>query len=271
MANLTESTASIGIFDSGFGGLTVMKAIRDLLPNEDLIYLGDAARLPYGNKSPATVIRYTLESARFLAGQKIKLIVIACHTAASVSLDALEQELYIPVIGVIEPCLPDLIESASRGVIGVLATRATISSQVYQKALQSYDPAIGVIGVACPLFVPLVEEGLMVGSIASETVKHYLAPLKAKGVNTLLLGCTHYPLLQKEIQEFMGPSCRLIDPSIHCAHFVKAFLMGRRLLNPSNAPSQSLFFTTDDPEKFQELGPKFLHRGIGAVSKVILS
>jgi glutamate racemase len=271
MVKINQPNAPIGIFDSGFGGLTVMKAIRKLLPNENLIYLGDAARLPYGNKSPDTVIRYTLESAQFLSEQQVKLIIIACHTASSVALSALSKELSIPVIGMIDPCLPGLIHAAHRGAIGILATQGTVTSGVYQTALQEQIPKADIIGIPCPLFVPLVEEGVLTGPIVSEIIKHYLAPLKAKQIQTLLLACTHYPLLKGAIQEFMGPACRLIDPSISCASFIKQVLSENYCLNLSCDMGSSLFFTTDDPDKFKALGPRFLETGIEAVSKALLS
>lgn len=268
MVSPNPSSTPIGIFDSGFGGLTVMRAIKKLLPNENIIYLGDAARLPYGNKSADTVIRYTLESSHFLTSQNIKLLVIACHTASSVALSALTSKHSLPVIGMVDPCLPDLC--FENGKIAILGTHATVFSQIYQNALKSLRPDASVSAIACPLFVPLVEEGFIDSPITLESIKHYLLPVKEQEIDTVLLACTHYPLLQNAIQNYLGTSCRLIDPAVNCAAHVKKILQASSLLNSQTAEGTAVFYTTDDPEKFKRLGETFLGNCIPRVERVKL-
>lgn len=268
MVSPNPSSASIGIFDSGFGGLTVMRAVKKLLPNENIIYLGDAARLPYGNKSADTVVRYTLESSQFLISQNIKILIIACHTASSIALPALTTLHSLPVIGMVNPCLPAL--NSKNGKIAILGTHATISSQIYQNALKRLTPNTSVSAIACPLFVPLVEEGFIDSPITQESIRHYLLPVKEQEIDTVLLACTHYPLLQSLIQDFLGANCRLIDPAVNCAESVKGILNASGLLNAQAEEGNSVFYTTDDPEKFQHLGAIFLGNCIPNVQRVNL-
>jgi glutamate racemase len=266
-----RSSLAIGIFDSGAGGLTVLKAINKLLPNENIIYLGDGARLPYGNKSPETIIRYTLESSRFLSEKKIKLLIIACHTASSIALDALAEQLSLPILGMVTPCLPDLLLSLKTDKIAILGTQATVSSRIYQNALEEKHPASSVLTIACPLFVPLVEEGLIESPMTTESIKHYLQPLKEQNITTVLLACTHYPLLQNVIQDYLGEQCRLIDPASSCAKAAESILENADLLNHNPQNGSTAFYTTDDPEKFKKLGERFLGSAIQCVEKVNLS
>ena len=265
-----RSSLAIGIFDSGAGGLTVLKAVKQLLPHENIIYLGDGARLPYGSKSPETIIRYTLESSRFLSEKKIKLLIIACHTASSIALDTLEKEHSLPIVGMVKPCLPDLLHSLKNEKIAILGTQATVSSGIYQNALRKQNPSSSVLAIACPLFVPLVEESLIESPMTTESIKHYLQPVKEQNINTVLLACTHYPLLQKVIQEYLGQKCRLIDPAFSCAQNAKSILESSNLLNPILEKGSITFYTTDDPEKFKRLGEKFLGASIESVDKVQL-
>ena len=270
METSDRSSLAIGIFDSGAGGLTVLKAINKLLPNENIIYLGDGARLPYGNKSPETIIRYTLESSRFLSEKKIKILIVACHTASSIALDALAKEHSLPILGMVKPCLPDLLLSLKNEKIAILGTQATISSRIYQNALEEEHPASSILTIACPLFVPLVEEGLIESPMTTESIKHYLQPLKEQNINTVLLACTHYPLLQNIIQDYLGKQCRLIDPAFSCAKNAQLTLQSNNLLNLSQQKGSTTFYTTDDPKKFKQLGERFLGSSIVSVDKVQL-
>uniref|UniRef100_A0A7C2VBP4 Glutamate racemase n=1 Tax=Hydrogenobacter sp. TaxID=2152829 RepID=A0A7C2VBP4_9AQUI len=211
----------IGLFDSGVGGLTVLKALRRTYPEVDFVYLGDTARVPYGNKSAQTVIRYSLECAEFLLNEGIDLLVVACNTASSYALEVLKGSLPIPVFGVIEPGVKRALEN-TKGKVGVIGTKATISSCAYKNLLEING--VEVHQRACPLFVPLVEEGLLEGSIAEAVVKHYLKDLMEKDIDTLILGCTHYPLLKPLIERFMGPEVKVIDSAQAIALEIEPFV-----------------------------------------------
>src|SRR4030042_3951049 len=194
---MNNKNRPIGVFDSGIGGLTVLKEIVKEMPSEDTIYLGDTARVPYGIRSPEIVTRYSLENTKFLFSKDIEILVVACNTASSISLDAIKNSVSIPVIGVIEPGAKAAVRATSNKKIGVIGTEATVKSNSYTKAIKGIDRSIEVFSCSCPLFVPLVEEGWTEGEIASLTAKRYLDGLKGKGIDTLVLGCTHYPLLKK--------------------------------------------------------------------------
>jgi len=268
--NRNFSENPIGIFDSGVGGLTVFKAIQELLPQENIVYLGDAARLPYGSKSTETVIRYTLECSHFLLKNHIKALVIACHTASSLSFATLKSALNIPVIDMVQPCLPILKLHARKGNLAIIGTAATIGSNIYQSSLANRANGLKVHAIACPLFAPLIEEGLATSSIAKECIKYYLSPIKKDKVQTMLLACTHYPLLKKELQTFMGEECYLMDPAYTCAEALRDTLSHQNLLNISSSQATTDFFTTDDPNKFLHLAERFLSKPIAQVSKVII-
>jgi glutamate racemase len=255
----------IGVFDSGFGGLTVMRAIQDLLPHESIIYFGDTAHLPYGEKSPETIIRYTLECAQFLIEQQIKILVIACHTASTAALELLQKTCPIPVVGVIAPSIQTLVHTTKTSHIGVIGTRATISSGVYQTLIQQALPQAQIIAFPCPLFVPLVEEGYASHPLSQLLVHEYLRPLCDTPVDTLLLGCTHYPLLAPFIQQELGPQVSLVDPAVSCARYVAHLLESQNAENIT--PPQYQFFVSDDPEKFRQLGSTFLNHPISQVQK----
>lgn len=257
----------IGIFDSGFGGLTVMRAIRALLPHENIVYFGDTARLPYGNKSPETIIRYSLENADFLLKKEIKVLVIACNTACSVALDAVQKALPIPVIGIISPGVEKVIEETRSKKIGVLGTRATIASGVHREQILSRLPEADVTDIACPLFVPFVEEGLIEHPAIDLIVEDYIRALQQKQVDTVLLGCTHYPLLDQLLQKKLGQGVKIIDPSLKCAETVRDVLIAHKLQNHNEKLSDYQFFVSDDPEKFRLIGRQFLGVPIDKVSK----
>ena len=250
---------SIGIFDSGFGGLTVMRAIRDLMPNENIIYFGDTARLPYGSKSADTILRYSLENASFLATQGIKVLVIACNTACTAALEQVRTASDIPVIGITEQGVEEVSRLWPDGKVAILGTRATITSGVYQHQILSRCNTLELFSISCPLFVPLVEEGYIEHPMSTIVVQEYLRPLKNRGIKGVLLGCTHYPLLQSIIQHELGPEVTLVDPAIACAEETCKILAEKNLLNPSTNLPHYQFFVSDDPEKFRLLGKTFLN------------
>jgi len=264
---MNESTGPIGVFDSGVGGLTVFKEISDLLPEEKIIYLGDTARVPYGTKSPETVIKYALQDSRFLIDKKAKLIVIACNTASAVSLSALQGELQVPVIGVIEPGARAAVEETSTKRIGVIGTEATVNSGAYTEAIHTFDRSIQVTSLSCPLFVPLSEEGWTSNSIAEETARTYLEHLKGS-VDTLVLGCTHYPLLKEVIQKAVGKDVTLVCSAEETARSVKEELTRMDLFSQSGGRE---FYVSDNPDRFTLVGRKFLGKdGIENVRKITI-
>jgi len=218
------SERAIGVFDSGVGGLTVLKELRRQIPGEALIYLGDTARVPYGTKSPTTVLRYAHEAARFLLNQQVKLLVVACNTASAVALQGLAEGYQVPVVGVIEPGARRAIEVTVNGRIGVVGTEGTIRSGAYERALRQECADVVVHTAACPLFVPLAEEGWAGHEVARLAAREYLAPLLAEGIDTLVLGCTHYPLIKPMLQEIVGPRVQLVDSAQETAKAVAAQL-----------------------------------------------
>lgn len=254
----TEKSAKIGIFDSGFGGLTVMRRIRALLPHENIVYFGDTARLPYGNKSQETVLRYVQESSQFLLEQKIKILVIACHTACALALSELQKEFPIPIVGVIPAAIESLEHLPKHDSIAVLATRSTISSGVYQAEIAKKLPRSKIFAIACPLFVPLVEEGFIDHMLTELAIREYLSPLKKEKIDALLLGCTHYPLLESALKKECSKETTLIDPALSCAESVRLLLDKNALLNPQKRTPDYTFYVSDDPEKFRLLGKTFL-------------
>ncbi|RMD76765.1 glutamate racemase [Candidatus Dojkabacteria bacterium] len=225
----------IGLFDSGIGGLTVLRAIREKFPNVDLVYLGDTARVPYGNKSPQTVVRYSFECADFLLFQDINLLVVACNTASSYALEELKKALSIPVVGVIEPGVKSALRTTSRGRVGVIGTMATIKSGSHKKLLEEYG--VIVFQKACPLFVPLVEEGIIEGEIAKKVVEYYLQELKEVDIDTLILGCTHYPLLKPLIEDFIGEKVKVVDSAESTAREIEP------LVSDQGSSELELYFT----------------------------
>jgi glutamate racemase len=249
---------AIGIFDSGVGGLTVLKEIVKSLPQEDTIYLGDTARVPYGTKSPETVIRYSRQITSFLVQRDIKLLVVACNTASAVSLDALKAEFSLPIVGVIEPGARRAAAVTRNGRVGVIGTEGTIKSSAYAKAIKRINPEIEVITRACPLFVPLAEEGWVDNDVARLTARTYLEGMKGAGVDTLVLGCTHYPLLKDVIAEVMGDGVQLVDSAAETAHTVAEILRGRGTLRPAAEKGNHHYFVTDVPAGFIKVGNRFL-------------
>lgn len=262
-----KKSQAIGMFDSGVGGLTVMKQVIAKLPHENIIYFGDTARLPYGEKSRETVVRYTIDSALFLLEQEIKVLVIACHTASSCALDKLQKIFNIPVIGVIEPGAEKAVNVTRNQRIGILGTKATVRSGVFQNEIQKRLPQAQVIATACPLLVPLVEEKFMSHSATKLIIQEYLDPLLEQNIDTLVLGCTHYPLLRPLIEEYVGKEITIVDPAVTCAEKVYDVLAQERV---SHASPQYKWYVSDDPEKFRAIGQTFLGKPIEAVEKVSL-
>ncbi len=259
-----SSGKAIGLFDSGLGGLTVLRELHRTLPSQSYAYLGDNARFPYGTKSAETIIRYSRECAGFLMKREVGLIVVACNTASANALSTLEAELSVPVIGTVGPAVHEALETTRSGKIGVLGTNATVASKVYDEALKEQDAALTVISQACPLFVPLVEAGMLDGEIVDKVVELYLAPLKEQGVDTVILGCTHYPLLIKPIARFLGDGVTVVECSKAIARDVGKIL-GPVATTPAK-PLSTEYFVTDEVGQFNQLAAIFLgDRAVQAV------
>ncbi len=243
-----SEAGAIGVFDSGVGGLTILREIVSLLPNENTIYLGDTARVPYGSKPKSTVIQYALEDARFLSEQKIKAVVVACNTICSLAMSELREAFDLPIIGVIAPASKSAVELTRNKRIGVIGTEGTINSGVYYQAIKQLDNEIEIFSKACPLFVPIVEENLLEGKVTQKIVDIYLSGLVKKQIDILILGCTHYPLLREPISKCMGPEVTLLDPATAVARELKQKLIENSLLN-DKAEGYRKFFFTSQPQK----------------------
>lgn len=258
----------IGVFDSGLGGLTVVKEIMELLPHEDIVYFGDTARVPYGTRSNETVLRYSEQCIRFLLGRGVKMIVIACNTVSSISLKKVRQKFHLPIVGVIEPGAGDGIESTKNGRLGVIGTEATIRSGAYERAINALEADIKVYSTPCPLFVPIVEEGWSNTKIALLTAERYLDTIKDEDIDTLILGCTHYPLLEGTIGKVMGPEVTLVNPAKGTAREVERILRDMGMLDESKSQGVYSFYVSDLGEKFEEIGGNFLGRKIECAKKI---
>ena len=255
---------AIGVFDSGVGGLTVAKEIIRQLPNENIIYFGDTARVPYGIRSQETVIRYSVDDALFLLKHDVKLICVACNTASSVALPVIKNHFKVPVIGVISPGAKEGVYASRNKRIGVIGTRGTVKSRSYEKEIWRLDPKIRVFTQACPLFVPFAEEGCLSGPEIKTIAARYLKPLKQAKIDTLILGCTHYPLLKPVIKEIMGRDVVLIDSAKQVALEVKNILTNEGLLNGKHKAVYK-FFVSDNPDWFSGLARRFLGRAVKGV------
>jgi glutamate racemase len=267
-----EASRPIGVFDSGVGGLTVVKELQRLLPNERIIYFGDTGRVPYGNKSRETIIHYSLQVAYFLMKKKIKMLVVACNTASSVSLPTLRRHFHIPVLGVIEPGAKTAIESTASNNVGVIGTLGTVKSNAYKKALKKIKRSVNVYQDPCPLFVHLAEDGWNKNKIARMIADEYLRPLKSKSIDTLILGCTHYPLLKDVIQASVGKKVMLIDSGRETAKEVQRLLEKKKMVNTHkpNPKQHNIFYVSDFPHKFKEVSQRFLSKKLDHVHKVKL-
>jgi glutamate racemase len=264
------NTAPVGIFDSGIGGLTVARAIYERLPNESTIYFGDTARVPYGPKSPETVKRYSLEILHWLLAQKVKAVVVACNTSTAHALRALQEATPVPVLGVIKPGARAAIDAGGTGPIGVIGTAGTIASDAYNRAIQALAPGLPVIQRACPLFVPLVEEGWFEHPATEMVAAHYLRELREACVRSLVLGCTHYPLLKPLLQRVMGPEVKLIDSGQATAIALETILADKALAAPAGGRAQHRFVVSDDEARFRQVGSRFIGERLEAAEVVPL-
>jgi glutamate racemase len=259
---------AIGIFDSGIGGLTVAREIFRLLPNENVIYFGDTGRSPYGPRSQEIVRKFSRQDVNFLLEQEVKYIVVACNTASSMALDYIEKIYNIPMLGVIEPGAHGAIDKTQNCRVGVIGTQGTISSLSYEKALKAANDSLKIFARACPLFVALVEEGYIDRPATRLIAEEYLEDLKSKKIDTLILGCTHYPLLKNQIAAVMGDGVQLIDSAEETAKATRKALIELNLLTSSVASGKRKFFVSDSPDKFKRIGQNFLGQKIGKVGLV---
>lgn len=266
--NFMNNSNPIGIFDSGIGGLTVVKSVKSFLPNEKIIYFGDTARVPYGSKSNSTVIKYSIQNTKFLLKRNVKIIVVACNTASSVALNELRNNFNLPIIGMIEPGAKAALAESKNGKIGVIGTEATINNKAYSKTLNFLDSKVKVIEKACPLFVPLAEEGMINHKATFLIAEEYLSIMKENKIDTLILGCTHYPILKETIQKVVGKKVKLIDSGSAASTEVEAYLKGRGLRNLSNQMCKDEFYVSDVPQKFKQIAERFLGREITHIKKI---
>ena len=260
-----ENGAPIGVFDSGVGGLTVAREIMRQIPNEKIIYFGDTARVPYGSKSKETVTRFSRQIVRFLQSFQVKTIVVACNTASAYALDELEKETDIPIIGVVKPGAKTAVQVTRNGKIGVIATEATIGSRIYSKYIQELNENVTIYGKACPLFVPLVEEGLWQDPVTDEIAKRYLTELLDIDIDTLILGCTHYPLIRSTLGRIMGEKVTLVNPAYETARELRELLGKKGILNeepPELGDNQYQFYVSDGAEKFKQFANSIIKYGI---------
>jgi glutamate racemase len=264
-----DCTRPIGVFDSGIGGLTVVRALMERLPFERIVYFGDTARVPYGIKSVATIEHFTAQITDFLLQQDVKMLIIACNTMAAVAADVVRRRAgSIPVIDVIEAGARAAVSTSRRRGIAVIGTPTTVNSNAYARRMHELDPGVRVYSHACPLFVPLVEEGWLDHPVTRLTAREYLKPVLAEEIDSLVLGCTHYPLLKPLLKEVVGPGVRLVDSALTTAELAAASLQALGIASTSRAPAAYRFVVTDVPLRFQTMGERFLGRSLGAVERV---
>lgn len=265
-----KKTAPIGVFDSGVGGLTVAREIMRNLPKEDIVYFGDTARVPYGSKSKDNIIRYSRQIIHFLQTKGVKAIVIACNTASALALDTVKDEFDIPIIGVVEPGARAALSVTVNKKIGVIGTEATVRSSMYEKIMQGINPEVTVIAKACPLFVPLVEEGFKKHQVTDEIIDYYLADLKKSDIDALILGCTHYPLLRSKIREYVGEKITLVNPAYETAMDLKRILMEMDMENPDIEGDHGSysFYVSDAADKFKQFANSILPYDIETTKQI---
>ena len=266
-----KKEAPIGVFDSGVGGLTVAREIMRQIPQERIVYFGDTARVPYGSKSTDTLIRYTRQIIRFLKTRGVKAIVVACNTASAVALEAVRDELDIPIIGVVRPGAKVAVQATRNKKIGIIGTETTVNSRMYVKLIRQLEPEAEVTGKACPLFVPLVEEGWLKDPITREVAERYLSELKKSDIDTLILGCTHYPLLRHMVGEIMGEGVTLVNPAYETALELRALLQRENIAN--DGENQSFenpyeFFVSDAAEKFKNFANSILPCDVTSIKQI---
>lgn len=262
---MINENSPVGVFDSGIGGLTVAREIMRQIPNERIVYFGDTARVPYGNKSRETITRYSRQIVRFLQAQEVKVIVAACNTASAYALDEIEKEVDIPVIGVVKPGAKVAAAVTRNGKVGVIGTEGTIGSSIYSRYINEINPRIKVTGKACPLFVPLVEEGLWKDPVTDEIAKRYLAELLDIGIDTLILGCTHYPLIRSAVGQIMGEKVTLVNPAYETARELRELLEEKNMLSGEGAKlgdNRYRFYVSDAADKFKQFANSIIKYGI---------
>lgn len=263
-----EKEKPVGVFDSGIGGLTVVKRLTSVLPNENIIYFGDTARVPYGTKSNATVIEYSLQAAEFLIKKGVKAIVVACNTASSVAIEELKKKYTVPIIGMIEPGAKFAVKVTNNKKIGVIGTRATINNKAYSNNIKLINNDIQVFEKACPLFVPLAEEGFLNHQATQIIAKEYLQELIEKEIDTLILGCTHYPILSEIIQNVVGESVTLVDSGVASAEVIRNEINRIGFETNSRTIGRISFYVSDIPLKFKEVAEIFLGKEINDIQKI---
>lgn len=261
-------SAAIGVFDSGLGGLTIVRALRQNLPHESIVYFGDIARLPYGTKSRDQIRRFSRENTEFLLKKRVKALVIACNSSSSAAYSYLKKSYRLPMIDVITPAVEEAVEKTRSGRIGVIGTHATIESKAYERALSAKNKALRVYSRACPLFVPIVEEGMVDSVIGTGTIAYYLKTLKKKKVDTVILGCTHYPMMKRKIQEFMGRNICLVDSAGPCSDKLRKMLEREALGTLRRGPGKLDIYVSDLPRNFVKVGERFLKERLGRVKIV---
>ena len=265
-----KNAAPVGVFDSGVGGLTVAREIMRQLPNENLVYFGDTARVPYGSKSRDNIIRYSRQIIHFLKTKGVKAIVIACNTASALALDVVREESDIPIIGVVEPGARAALQITQTKKIGVLGTEATVQSAMYGKIIKGLDPTVSVIGKACPLFVPLVEEGFAKHKVTEEIIDYYLASMKESDIDSLILGCTHYPLLRSRIRAYLGDKIQLVNPAYETAMDLKYILKESGMENAGKEGEHATysFYVSDAADKFKQFANSILPYDIETTQQI---
>jgi len=263
-----NNNAPIGVFDSGIGGLTVVKHLRDLLPYEDIVYFGDTARVPYGTKSEDVVKRFAFEDSHFLLGQGVKMIVVACNTVGSTAIHLLENNIKVPVIGVMQPGADASVKKTKNKKIGVIGTSTTIRSEKYKQRIYALDSKINVVDQACPLFVPLVEEGFFEDEATHLIAQRYLEKFIENNVDTLILGCTHYPVIKNTIQRIVGENVTMVDSGEETAKFVKEYISQNDLATDKTIKSKLKIYVSDLPHKFQEIAERFLQNSLSHIETV---
>jgi glutamate racemase len=253
-----RASGPIGVFDSGIGGLTVASALREVLPHENILYIGDTARVPYGGKSAETIERYAVEIGGMLLAEGAKAIVVACNTASALAIARLREIFAVPVIGVIEPGARAAASASANRRVGIIGTRATVRSGAYERNIQAIDPSVQVFAQACPLLVPLIEEGWLEDQVTDSVIQRYLSGLLLQNVDTIVLGCTHYPLLRNALERFVGPSVRLVDSAMNCAEEVRRVLSERHLLGDHSKKGELSVSFTDPSGPFLRVASEAL-------------
>lgn len=263
-----KKTAPIGVFDSGVGGLTVAREIMRQLPDENIVYFGDTARVPYGSKSKENIIRFSRQITRFLETKNVKAIVVACNTASALALDVIQKEFDVPIIGVVVPGARAAVYETRNHKIGVVGTEATIKSKMYTKTITQMDPEAEVVGKSCPLFVPLVEEGFAKHKITEEVIDIYLKEMKESDIDTLILGCTHYPLLRSRIIKYFGEKVHIVNPAYETAMDLKEVLKKHGIVNDSGNLNKYEFYVSDAAEKFKSFANSILPYNVDKITQI---